>query len=79
MLEIARQPGLAAGYAAWQERVQAIVCEHARALHSDDPEADARIIVAMLRGLQLELLANPTRPASRAALRALLARLLTRL
>ena len=79
VLEIARQPGLAAGYAAWQERVQAIVCEHARALHSDDPEADARIIVAMLRGLQLELLASSVRPPSRAALRALLARLLTRL
>jgi DNA-binding transcriptional regulator YbjK len=79
VLEIPRQPGLAAGYAAWQRRVEAILCEHARALGSEDPEADARIIVAMLRGLQLELLANPTRPPSRAALRALLARLLRRL
>jgi DNA-binding transcriptional regulator YbjK len=79
VLEIPRQPDLAAGYAAWQARVEAILCEHARGLHSDDPEADAHIIVAMLRGLQLELLASPVRPPSRAALRALIARVLTRL
>jgi DNA-binding transcriptional regulator YbjK len=79
VLEIARQPGLGAAYAAWQERVAAILCEHARALGSDDPEADAHIIVAMLRGLQLEVLASPGPAPSRAALRALLARVLTRL
>jgi DNA-binding transcriptional regulator YbjK len=79
VLEIARQPGLASGYAAWQRRMEEILCEHARALGSDAPEADARIIVAMLRGLQLELLAKPAGPPSRAALRALLARVLTRL
>jgi TetR/AcrR family transcriptional regulator, regulator of biofilm formation and stress response len=79
VLEIPRQPGLAAGYAAWQQRMEEILCEHARALGSDDPEADARIIVAMLRGLQLERLAKPAEPPSRAALRALLARILTRL
>jgi hypothetical protein len=59
--------------------MEEILREHARALGSDAPEADARIIVAMLRGLQLELLAKPGEPPSRAALRALLARILTRL
>jgi TetR/AcrR family transcriptional regulator, regulator of biofilm formation and stress response len=79
VLEIARQPALARDYAAWQERVEAILREHAQAFGSDDPDADARLIVAALRGFQLEYLARPGRRLPRAALRALVGRLLTRL
>jgi hypothetical protein len=79
VLEIARQPELARDYAAWQERVEGILRDHARALGSDDPEADARLIVAALRGFQLEYLARPGRRLPRSALRALIARLVTRL
>jgi DNA-binding transcriptional regulator YbjK len=79
VLEIPREPALARDYAAWQEQVEAILREHARALDSDDPDADARIIIALLRGLQLESLARPGRRQARPAVRALVARLLTRL
>ena len=79
VLEIPRQPSLALDYAAWQARVQAILREHALALHSDDPEADVRILQAVMRGLQLESLARPGRPRGRAELRRLIARLLKRL
>jgi DNA-binding transcriptional regulator YbjK len=79
VLEIPRQPELARDYAAWQQRVESIVREHARALSSDDPDADARLIAAVLRGFQLESLARPGRALSRRALRALIARLLLRL
>jgi DNA-binding transcriptional regulator YbjK len=81
VLEIARHPALARDYAAWQERVENILREHAQALHSDDPEADARLIIAALRGFQLEYLATatPRQRLPRAALRALIARLIRRL
>jgi DNA-binding transcriptional regulator YbjK len=79
VLEIPRRPELARDYAAWQERVEAVVRRHARALDSDDPDADARLIAALLRGLQLESLARPDRAPSRRALRDLVARLLLRL
>lgn len=76
VLEIPRQPALAADYEAWQERVQAVLRQHALALHSDDPEADVRILQAVMRGLQLESLARPGRPPRREELRRLIARLL---
>jgi DNA-binding transcriptional regulator YbjK len=79
VLEIPRHPTLGADYAAWQQRVEAVLREHALALHSDDPEADVAILMATMRGLQLEALAHPRRAPSRAAVRALIARLLTRL
>jgi DNA-binding transcriptional regulator YbjK len=76
VLEIPRQPALAADYAAWQARVEALLREHALALHSDDPEADVRILQAAMRGLQLESLSRPGSPPRRAALRRVVARLL---
>jgi DNA-binding transcriptional regulator YbjK len=79
VLEIPRHPPLAGHYAAWQERVEAVLREHALALHSDDPDADVRILQATMRGLQLEGLAKPGRPPSRSALRAVVERLLLRL
>jgi DNA-binding transcriptional regulator YbjK len=79
VLEIPRQPALAADYAAWQARLEGLLREHALALHSDDPDADVRIIQAAMRGLQLEFLAHPGRPLPRRKLRALVARLLTHL
>ena len=79
VLEIPRQPALAADYALWQARLEALLRDHAVALHSDDPDADVRIIQAAMRGLQLESLAHPDRPLPRRKLRALVARLLTHL
>ena len=75
VLEIAREPALARDYDAWQAEVRAILGQHARALGSGDPEGDARLITAVLHGLQIELLARPGRPR-RAELRALVSRFL---
>ena len=79
VLEIPRQPPSRADYAAWQARIEAVLREHAVALNSDDPEADVRILQAVMRGLQLESLASPGRPRGRAQLRRLVARLLKKL
>jgi hypothetical protein len=76
VLEIPRQPALAADYAAWQARIEAVLRDHAVALNSDDPDADVRILQATMRGLQLESLARPGRSLPRAELRRLVARLL---
>jgi DNA-binding transcriptional regulator YbjK len=79
VLEIPRQPELAADYAAWQDAIEAVLVEHARALSSDDPVSDARLILATIRGLQIERLARPDRPLDRVEVRALVERLLTSL
>jgi DNA-binding transcriptional regulator YbjK len=76
VLEIPRHPALAADYAAWQAHVESLLREHALALHSDDPDADVRILQAAMRGFQLESLSRPGRPLRRDALRRLVARLL---
>jgi Tetracyclin repressor-like, C-terminal domain len=76
VLEIPRAPALAADYAAWQARLQAVLREHAVALHSDDPELDVRILQAAMRGLQLDSLARPGHAAPRAEIRRLVERLL---
>lgn len=81
VLEIARarEPSLVSDYVAWQERVERILRDHAERLGSDDPRADARIIAAVMRGLQTEALGRPDRPLRRREVRTLLARLLHRL
>jgi len=79
VLEIPRHPGLADDYAAWQDALEGVLADHARALNSDDPVGDARIILAAIRGLQIERLGRPDRSLRRKQLRALVERLLTSL
>ena len=76
VLEIPREPALAADYASWQARLREVLREHAVALHSDDPDADVRILQAAMRGFQLDSLARPGRPTPRAEIRRLVERLL---
>jgi DNA-binding transcriptional regulator YbjK len=79
VLEIQRHAELASDYAAWQEQVEAILVEHAEALAADDPVQEARILLAAMRGLRMEMIARPDRPTSRAEVHALVSRLLTSL
>lgn len=79
VLEIQRHAELASDYAAWQDRVEAILIGHAMALNATDPLQEARLLHAAIRGLRMELLARPDRPLSRDDLRALVSRLLTSL
>ncbi len=79
VLEIPRHPALAADYAAWQDAIEEVMTEHAKALNSDDAVADARLILAAIRGLQIERLARPDRQVDRTEIRALVERLLTHL
>ncbi len=76
VLEIPRSPELAADYAAWQNALEALLAEHARKLESDDPNADARLILTAIHGLQLERLGRPDRARGREELRALVERLM---
>jgi DNA-binding transcriptional regulator YbjK len=79
VLEIQRHSELASDYAEWQDRVEAILVEHATALNATDPVQEAHLLHAAMRGLRMELLARPDRPLTRSSLRALMGRLLTSL
>ncbi len=76
VLEIGRRPALEADYAQWQERLEAILASYAEALGSPDPELDARLALATLRGLEIEALARPSRTPRRAELERVFRRLL---
>lgn len=76
ILEIARRPGLEATYQAWQARLESMLEMHARRLGSDRPALDARLVLATLRGLEMEALARPSRPADAAEIREVFERLL---
>lgn len=78
-LEVQKDPTLAKDYARWQAALEDVLADHARALNSDDPEADARIILAALRGLQIERLGRADPSEHRAELYALVERLVTHL
>lgn len=76
ILEIARRPGLEATYQAWQARLESMLEVHARRLGSNRPALDARLVLATLRGLEMEALARPSVPADAAEIRAVFERLL---
>jgi DNA-binding transcriptional regulator YbjK len=77
VLETSRQPTLEADYRAFQQRLEAILAAYARAFGSTDPALDARLALAALRGLELEALARPSTPPTRADLTAAFLRLLS--
>ncbi len=77
VLEIGRNPALEDDYRRWQDRLEGMLRLYARVLGSPDPGLDARIALATLRGLELEALARPSRPARRADLEHVFRRLLS--
>jgi DNA-binding transcriptional regulator YbjK len=78
VLETTRHPALEPTYAKWQARLLGLLEPYARALGSEDPATDARIVLAMLRGLEIEALARPSRSPNADELRDLFRRLLER-
>lgn len=76
VLEIARRPGLEPTYRAWQARLETMLEKHARWLGSEEPALDARLVLATLRGLEMEALARPSARPSSESIRAVFERLL---
>lgn len=77
VLEVGRNPALEGHYRRWQERLEMMIQLYARVLGSPDPVLDARIALAAIRGLEIEALARPSRPADRVDLERIFRRLLT--
>ncbi len=60
VLELSRDPTLEALYQEWQERLLSILIGYAEDQGAPDPRLHARILLATLRGLEIEALANPS-------------------
>lgn len=78
-LEATRTAALRVELGRWQEAHVRLAELGCRAVGSDDPELDARIVVAALTGLMLEQLAAGRKDFEAAVLRPVLARLFMRL
>ena len=76
VLEIGRNQTLESTYRAWQDRLLALLAAYAEQFGSPDPQADARLVLATLRGLEIEALANPSAPPTHEQLAATFRRLL---
>ena len=76
VLEIGRNTALEEVYERWQERLERMLRGYASALGSPDPALDARLVLATLRGLEIEALARPSTPPDEADLDALFRRLI---
>lgn len=76
VLEIGRRPDLEGAYRAWQNRLESMLEGYAEMLGSRAPARDARIVLATLRGLEIEALARPSEPPRREDLRGLFVTLL---
>lgn len=61
VLEIGRNPTLEPAYRAWQAKLEEMLQGYARLFDSKDPVGDSRLVLAALRGLELEALARPSR------------------
>lgn len=69
-LEAARSPSLESTYREFQAALEAMLATHARALGAPEPKLAARLVLATLRGLELEALARPSeKPSERAIAR----------
>ena len=75
-LEVARDPALEETYAAWERGLLDVLEGYAHMFHSAHPQRDARIVLATLRGLEMEALVHPSKKPTRAELRAIFATLL---
>lgn len=62
VLEASRSPALEETYARWQARLEELLVRYATVMGSSSPPQDARIVLATLRGLEIEALARPSCP-----------------
>lgn len=70
VLETGRRPDeLEPAYARWQAKLLDMLAAHARQLGSARPREHARLVLATLRGLEIEALAHPSRQVDRNDLR----------
>ncbi len=76
VLEIGRNLAIEDDYRRWQQRLEDMLAAYATALGSADPALDARLVLATLRGLELEALARPSQPPDRDDLTRVFRRLL---
>ena len=84
VLEIGRQeiegaPALEAAYGRFQSRLMTILEGHGQRMHARNPHSDARLVLATLRGLEVECLAQPSSPPSLDEIVAIFRRLLAAL
>ncbi len=73
--ESARRENLQRASAAWLQSLQAHLESTVTALSSSSPKTDARLILAVLAGLEVDNLSTPLEPANERAIRATLERL----
>jgi len=62
VLEIARNPTLEATYREWQAGLEDILVGYCELFGTAQPKNDARLVLAALRGLELEALSRPSGP-----------------
>jgi Tetracyclin repressor-like, C-terminal domain len=79
VLEASREPSLRAEVERFEAAHLRLAEAGLRAAGSDDPETDARLVVATITGLMLEQLGTPNLHFERTILRPALERLFTRL
>jgi tetracycline repressor-like protein len=79
VLEASREPSLRTEVERWEAAHLRLAEAGLRAAGSDDPETDARLVVATITGLMLEQVAAPNPQFERTILRPALERLFTRL
>lgn len=79
VLEIGRNPSLEPAYRAWQAKLEETLEGYASFLGSESPVDDARLVLATLRGLELEALSRPGQAPDLEELQRLFRRLLSAL
>lgn len=75
-LEAARTPSLEKVYREFQAALEAMLATHARVLGAPEPKLAARLVLATLRGLELEALARPSEVPNQRAIARVFRRLL---
>jgi DNA-binding transcriptional regulator YbjK len=75
-LEVSRKPELEPVYGAWQEELEQMLRGYCAFFGSADPALDARVLLATLRGLEIDALTHPSQPRTHAELAAVFRRLL---
>ena len=76
VLEIGRNPSLEPAYRSWQARLESILIGYGELFGALNPTRDARLVLAALRGLEIEALSRPSEPANHDDLAAVFRRLL---
>ena len=76
VLEIGRNPSLEPAYRSWQARLEGILIGYGELFGASDPPRDARLVLAALRGLEIEALSRPSETPDRDDLAAVFRRLL---